>query len=217
MLLGSITEDTSAVLFGHYFHTALSDTTLEGHECAASPCALAALLFAEYFLGDPDDLQDSDVSDKLYNQVVGAIRKAINIYQLTYNKQPVILKTAEACKLLQKTGNIHFEVISSERSSTHILETVTDYSLQLQQNQALIVHCENPYRVVSIVNARHGEGMLVFSSQQNCREYPDIYNGPFLIYSKKNESMVHKMSLTLLINAMMCGEQAHQLTVVQKV
>ena len=178
---------------------------------------MATLLFAEYFLGDPDDLQDNNLSNKLYNQVVGAIRKAIDIYQFTYNKQPVMLKAVEAWELLQKTGDIHFKVINSERSNTHIGDTLLAYTLQLQQNQALIVHCENPYRVVSIVNARHGAGILVFSSQQNCCESPDNYKGPFLLYSKKVQSMVCEVPIILLTNALICGDQTHQFTVVQKV
>ena len=181
---------TSDPWFVYHFHSSISDTTFEGHECAASPCALAALLFTKYYMDDPDELWNMELPDKVFDQVTLAIWNAIDIYQQNFSDRPVTLKPADACGLLRELAK--YEVVSVRDIDSSVpSETLELFMLKLQPGHALLVHQEIPYNVIGVVNSYRRNGLVIFSSQKYEPEMKILddlveFRGAYVFWSEKN-------------------------------
>ena len=170
----------------YHFNTAISDSTFHGQECAASPCAIAALLFASYYHNNPSDILGIDVPDLVFDQVVAAIQDAITIYQQNYGTDTKILEPAETCDILSSHGQ--FQVLMSENIDEMDHEIFGHYLSELTRGEVLLLRCELPYFVVGLVLSETGDCVVAFNSQKGPWESNTPYKGCHL-FSCKNESL----------------------------
>ena len=177
------TDTAGAVYNNYHFRTEMSDTTFRGQECAASPCALATLLFAKYYLEDPFELNGMNVPGLLVSHVAGAIEEAISVYQKNYPNEPVTLQPSDACALLGDHGL--FDIKIDESTDEVEAEMLTYYIQVLQPDQALLVCFDFPYSVISIVLTK-SDDVIMFNSQRNPIESFNAYKGGFLTTCKKD-------------------------------
>ena len=175
----------------YHFHSKISDTTLDHQECAASPCALATLLFAISYFKDPSDLTLRTLPKKVYKQVVDAIHQAIRMYQKTYNTKPVTPLPREVCELVEEV-----EVVTDEVIEQMPEEMLQHYVATLKTDQVLMVYTEIPYKVFSIINCSGGEKVLIFDSQKQDFKVHTYFDGGYLICVTKDKNFKTILYLT---------------------
>ena len=191
----SITNDTTAPFYYYFFNNAISDTTLDGRQCAGSPSIIATLLFGQAFVKQPYKLVTKELPDQVYDQVVDAIRNAMDIYKDCYSDEKVTVDPDDACELLKGHGN--FRKLVHETSHCMTGEILQQYLMQLQKDHILLLCLEEPYRVISIVHSASGQELVAFCSQRRSLKEKIFYGGALLLWTTKKYNILPVSMLSL--------------------